>query len=366
MAKTKTAKAKPEHRHDVQYEFRGQTRFGVVAYEKSKKPGHIIVDDSVLPFRAEVLDDDKVIDIESSWTKGERPVYDRNTGLLTSGGNAKDKWLNAEAVKAQALSKAAGKGVVVNKLFSIGVADGSATYIVTKVTGTKCDVEWRGFDNGDRYTDHFFGYGKKGVSKKDVQAYIGREEGMADFWSKLQDEDAAFLDGLKVGAVVHYSNGFNDFVRYEVVDDNGTKKYKPIALVGDWKSDKPHRYANGEVTTPYHVEKVLKGELVERLQAATVYESPKCEKTKGKGANTWTMLDPTKLDPLPLVLPDMTPEQLEVARLYKLAHELSAVLSGQAEKDRGTTVAYERDYKAETHKERMRAVLAKLRAELSE
>ena len=44
------------------------------------------------------------------------------------------------------------------KMFSVGVGDGSAYYVVTKVTKTKATIAWRGF-SPDRWVDHFLGYG---------------------------------------------------------------------------------------------------------------------------------------------------------------------------------------------------------------
>ena len=46
----------------------------------------------------------------------------------------------------------------VGAMFSVGVADGSAYYVVTKVNKRTCRIEWRGFC-ADRWVDQFFGYG---------------------------------------------------------------------------------------------------------------------------------------------------------------------------------------------------------------
>lgn len=95
--------------------------------------------------------------------------------------NEYDKHVEAEYWKAQDVSDKL-RGFAKGKLFSVGVADGSATYIITKVNKNTCDVEWRGYGNGDRYTDHYFGWGRKGVAKADVARYVG----MADFWKSLK------------------------------------------------------------------------------------------------------------------------------------------------------------------------------------
>ena len=55
-------------------------------------------------------------------------------------------------------AKLTGDKLQVHHQFSIGVADGSANYVVVKVNKKTCDVEWRGWC-ADRYYDHHFGSG---------------------------------------------------------------------------------------------------------------------------------------------------------------------------------------------------------------
>lgn len=128
---------------------------------KGVSKGTAIVSDAILPLQ---------------WTAPEGIIVD----LPCDFGGEYDKHVEAEYKKAQAKSDRL-KGIAVGKLFSVGVADGCAVYIITKVNKT-CDVEWRGFGGGDRYTDHYFGWGRKGVDKADVQRYVG----MADFWKSLK------------------------------------------------------------------------------------------------------------------------------------------------------------------------------------
>jgi hypothetical protein len=61
-------------------------------------------------------------------------------------------------------------------LFSIGVADGSANYVVTKVTKTKAHVDWVGIGADDYYDHHFGGGGVFPIN--DVKRYcrVGRDK----------------------------------------------------------------------------------------------------------------------------------------------------------------------------------------------
>jgi hypothetical protein len=147
----------------------GETIYGIAAYldEKEKKEapaGHALIQDAVLP-RSYWVPETQLVDIET-----EYGTYDLKTGEWKNQDEL-HTFVSAEFRKAQELSDSLGDGVKVGKLFSIGVADGSAWYVVTRVKGSKCDVEWRGFFP-DRWTDHHFGWGRKNLSVKDVARYI--------------------------------------------------------------------------------------------------------------------------------------------------------------------------------------------------
>lgn len=105
----------------------------------------------------------------------------------------------------------------------------------------------------------------------------------AAFNQKIHDASGAFFKGLKEGQIVHYNNGFNNFVRCRVVEHEGRNQFLPIALVGEWKTWdlQPSGYharciREGEIWTPH---------------ASTVYEAPQY-------AYKDRTLDPTKLEPL--------------------------------------------------------------------
>ena len=79
------------------------------------------------------------------------------------------RYIAAAFEQAKKDSDAAGE-FGVNSMFAIGVADGQAWYVVTKVNKKTCNVEWRGF-GADTYTDHFFGWGREKVPIEDVKHY---------------------------------------------------------------------------------------------------------------------------------------------------------------------------------------------------
>jgi len=136
------------------------------SYDKSYKripKDSALVDDAILPV-CHAIPETALTDVPFGMGDGEL-----------------EKHVNADYAKAKKISDAIKSGVQVGSLFSIGVADGSAYYVVTKVSSRSCDVEWRGYGGGDRYTDHYFGWGRKKVPLADVRRYV---EG-ARFMSKL-------------------------------------------------------------------------------------------------------------------------------------------------------------------------------------
>lgn len=140
---------------------KGDIRYGIIRNRdllnkkeyKNIPAGYSIVDDAILP-QALLVKDADLTDVPFSYP-GEF-----------------DKYVEKDAARAEKVSKALKGKVAPGALFSIGVADGHACYMVTKVNKNTCDVEWRGYGGGDRYTDHYFGWGRKGVAKEDIQRYV--------------------------------------------------------------------------------------------------------------------------------------------------------------------------------------------------
>lgn len=163
--------------YKVKFQWKGVTRFGIVdsfgdEAKKAAKTGHCIVEDAVTPECFKVLESD-LTDIKT----GAYLPPNRN-GFAPLTDDEYEKYVSDAANAAEKADKESEKnGTLLNAMFAVGVADGSAYYVVTKVKGNKCDVEWRGFCP-DRWTDHYWGYGRKNVPIKDVEPYIGRRRGL--------------------------------------------------------------------------------------------------------------------------------------------------------------------------------------------
>jgi len=79
--------------------------------------------------------------------------------------------------------KKAPKTFGVGSIFNLPVADGRAYYIVTKINKTTCEIEWRGFGGGDRYTDNFLGCGGKYDINK-IKSFVDRDLAMDKLFAR--------------------------------------------------------------------------------------------------------------------------------------------------------------------------------------
>lgn len=142
----------------------GNVYYGIVdGYSQeardAKAEGYLLIEDAILPIRYKAKESN-VTDIKLDFNPD----------------NEYESYIQTELQKAQELSDSLPDGVHKGSLFSVGVADGAAYYVVTKVNKKTCTIEWRGF-GGDRYYDHYFRSGGK-FPIEDIARYVGFERGM--------------------------------------------------------------------------------------------------------------------------------------------------------------------------------------------
>jgi len=172
-------------RYQVKFNWKGKIRFGLIdeLSKEAKKyamQGKLLIADAITPERFLVKNDANVVDIEMSMKGTMTPE-----GYYV-GDDEYSKHIHEEMMKAFKLSESLPSGVHVGKMFTIGVADGHAYYVITKVNKSTCKIEWRGYCM-DRYTDHHFGWGGS-FPLKDVARYIEREEKIHELFNKRKKE----------------------------------------------------------------------------------------------------------------------------------------------------------------------------------
>lgn len=172
----------------------------------------------------------------------------------------------------------------------------------------------------------------RGLRLADVKQQVEWERA----WKRSSTEpNDTFYGSVEPGDIVHYSNGFAQFVRCKVVSDpTGIQGVTllPIALVGEvgrrqdeqgrwihgWSEhDVVVRRANGEPHWGYHAKKIIEGETMQP-HASSMYEYSESLQTKGP--------DPRAMEPLSLEPPPLTPEAERSARLVKAVDAIRARL----------------------------------------
>ena len=199
--------------------------------------------------------------------------------------------------------------------FRATYADGNPEWVVTGKVGRdawRCkvtdDMDWAG------------------VVKLFSTDEIRRCVAMFEFFTESNTKSLGFYDTAKLGSVVHYHNGFRQYVRCEVVEGVTThskgktiKCLKPVALVGAWKPyDLPCRDRDGSINYGHHAGDIIAGKTFDP-HASNIWESPAFQRKPGEP-------DPSALPALDLSVPDMTPVEAGRARLEVLRRDLQVVL----------------------------------------
>jgi hypothetical protein len=159
-----------------------------------------------------------------------------------------------------------------------------------------------------------------GTQKSFLSSDILRSTGIENLFARLHNEHDEFYAKLKPGQIIHYNNGFKNFVRCKVVKKDGQNVLLPIALVGEWREyDLPHRREDtGELMLGYHGKMIVNGETF-NPNASNLYEfNPSSSSHRG--------FDPTGCEPLELTVDDITPEQEACAALWKLVYKVEETI----------------------------------------
>lgn len=154
---------------------------------------------------------------------------------------------------------------------------------------------------------------------------IRRSLAMSAAFANLSHRQDEWWSEQEVGSILHYHDGFANYVRGVVVEENGEHQLQPIALVGQWsKIDLPQRMADGTVYLPYNADKVVNGGAPWQPNVSCVYEAPSFVPPRGDGRD----FDPRTLDPIDLTMPDMTPEEVAEAARHALITLVTEALGG--------------------------------------
>ena len=207
--------------------------------------------------------------------------------------------------------------------FRSTLADGNPLWVVKRSLGGAwlCEVVDEPYEiDGKVYESDYTGAEKSFLSREILAA-----NAYEDIFKSISNDHDRFYASLDEGDIVHYNNGFKNFVRCEVVFDADEQKnqLQPIALVGEWSNhDLPKRRANGEIYNGYHAQKIIDGETTS-YNVTCIFEAG----TKGFVNNNRNHGDPRSLPPVDLSVPAMTEEEEQEAVRCQLIGRVQEIIS---------------------------------------
>jgi hypothetical protein len=204
--------------------------------------------------------------------------------------------------------------------FRYHYADSNPLWKVMKVQGRDsflCEIQNEPVEiDGEFYESDWVGT-QKLFMRREIEGAMR----LASMFDDLADEHDKFYKSLRVGQTIHYHDGFNTWVRCVVVEKDGEKVLKPVALVGEWrKHDLPSRMHDGSIHYPHHVKQIIEGKTMQP-NASNLWENGCKGNERAEGC-----CDPTKLVPLSLTVPPMTPEEERVAKVWQRVAMVRAAL----------------------------------------
>jgi len=184
---------------------------------------------------------------------------------------------------------------MIGKRFRHAYADSNALWEVKRSRGRRayeCEIVDEPVEIDGRTIKGDYAGVRKLFDTREIEAASRWQELMERKWS----EHERFYEGLRVGEIVHYHDGFGQYIRCEVVVAEavregidhpeikmGEKCLREIALVGAWR-------AYDLVPDSYHVRGIREHRLF-HPNASCIWENPKFARREGPR----TLPDPTTM-----------------------------------------------------------------------
>jgi sucrose-6-phosphate hydrolase SacC (GH32 family) len=161
---------------------------------------------------------------------------------------------------------------------------------------------------------------------------IRRSVTMAQYFQQSEDAHADYYASLNEGDLVHYDNGFDQYIRCKVVRTPEGNKLLPLAMIGNWRQhDLPHRLRNGDIHWPYTAKSIIEGNMM-TPGYTSIWE---CPDFSGRDR---CKVDPTKLEAISLAVPDMDAATQRKARLLKKMESVRELLVSYSDSTQDTVM----------------------------
>jgi hypothetical protein len=139
---------------------------------------------------------------------------------------------------------------------------------------------------------------------------------------KIKRDCDDYYDSLSEGQIVHYHNGFGEYVRCKINED---KKLVPFALVGNWRSyDLPKRLSDGTVNIPHHCKQILNQKPF-KPSSSNIFEYP--------GFSNKNNFSPINSPEVNINIPEQTEEEKQTSSLWTTVNEIQKEISDNINRD---------------------------------
>lgn len=168
--------------------------------------------------------------------------------------------------------------------------------------------------NGETITGDWDGTQKVFMTREILDSIINDRK-----IQEINQENESFYESLQPDQIVHYHNGFGNWVRCVVTRKNNQNVLTPIALLGNWeKHELPKRQLDGSIHLGHHAKQIQDKETFSP-HYSNIWES--------KHHLHAIYPDPSKLTPINLDLPEMTEEEKANSKLWGKIEEIQQILS---------------------------------------
>lgn len=149
-----------------------------------------------------------------------------------------------------------------------------------------------------------------GIRKSFLTSEIAAAINLELFFTKTKSKHEEFYQNLIDGQIVHYNNGFDQWVRCKAVNH----ELQPIALCGNWKEyDLPKRdFKTGEIIHSYYSRKIAENETF-TPHAGNLFEV---------GNKPRDGIDPNTLPAIDLTVPELNEEQWKTVVLWTYVNKV--------------------------------------------
>ena len=205
--------------------------------------------------------------------------------------------------------------IKINDTFRSSYADSNALWKVIKKKSRDvylCEIANETFE----YDGKVFNGDYAGIQKVFLAEEINRAINFKKVFEKIKQNCDNYYDSLTEGQIVHYHNGFGEYVRCKVNQD---KQLVPFALVGRWRAhDLPKRLADGTVHLSYQCKQILNQKPF-KPNASNIFEYPEFS-----DKNNFSPIDAPEVD---ISIPDQTEKEKQIGNLWTTVFEIQKEIS---------------------------------------